>query len=216
MGKGYFFLLTTLPGRGWNMVGTKKWGFFFGPKNPDFGPKIRFFVWDRVFGKMALVTLGVGSVLAPSDLFLSISNEAFLQYFVTLWQDSPFKHLFRITSLQHPLRTSGCFQTLNSYLKEFLEDPQSFPVDRVIQGGLNIYPSKYFTLQVPPSAWLHLHLDLLPPSSSDSFRSLNFSNIFQDHQERLVFQHLEMTSLWRKFHVWAASGHVLCDLRCVI
>ena len=26
-----------------------KVGFFFGPKNPDFGPKIRFFVWDPVF-----------------------------------------------------------------------------------------------------------------------------------------------------------------------
>ena len=49
MGKGYFFLLTTLPGRGWNMVGTKKWLFFFGPKNPDFGPKSIFFVWDAVF-----------------------------------------------------------------------------------------------------------------------------------------------------------------------
>ena len=148
--------------------------------------------------------------------FLSISNEAFLQYFVTLWQDTLFLNLFDITSLQHPLRTSGCFQTLNSYLKEFLEDPQSFPVDRVIQGGLNIYPSKYFTLQVPPSDWLHLHLDLLPPSSSHSFRSHNFSNVFQDHQERLGFLHLEMTSLWRKFHVWAAAGQLLCDLRCVI
>ena len=31
------------------MVGTKKWLFFFGPKNPHFGPKIRFFVWDPVF-----------------------------------------------------------------------------------------------------------------------------------------------------------------------
>ena len=49
MGKGYFFLLTTLPGRGWNMAAIKKCTFFLGPKNPDFGPKIRFFVWDRVF-----------------------------------------------------------------------------------------------------------------------------------------------------------------------
>ena len=31
------------------MVRIKKWTFFFGPKNPDFGPKIRFFVWDPVF-----------------------------------------------------------------------------------------------------------------------------------------------------------------------
>ena len=31
------------------MVSGEKWGFFFGPKNPDFGPKIRFFVWDPVF-----------------------------------------------------------------------------------------------------------------------------------------------------------------------
>ena len=31
------------------MVRPKKWVFFFGPKNPDFGPKIRFFVWDPVF-----------------------------------------------------------------------------------------------------------------------------------------------------------------------
>ena len=31
------------------MVRVQKWAFFFGPKNPDFGPKIRFFVWDPVF-----------------------------------------------------------------------------------------------------------------------------------------------------------------------
>ena len=31
------------------MVRIKKCMFFFGPKNPDFGPKIRFFVWDPVF-----------------------------------------------------------------------------------------------------------------------------------------------------------------------
>ena len=123
-----------------------------------------------------------------------------------------FQTCFTNTSLQHPLRTSRCFQTLNSYLKEFLEDPQSFPVDRVIQGGLNIYPSKYFTLQVPPSVWLHLHLDLLPPSSS-TWIFQTFSRIIRSVW---VFLHLEMTSLWRKFHMWAAAGHVLCDLRCVI
>ena len=43
--------------------------FFLGPKNPDFGPKIRFFSYGTpFFGKGALVTLGVSSVLAPSDL----------------------------------------------------------------------------------------------------------------------------------------------------
>ena len=31
------------------MVRIQKWLFFFGPKNPHFGPKIRFFVWDPVF-----------------------------------------------------------------------------------------------------------------------------------------------------------------------
>ena len=122
-----------------------------------------------------------------------------------------FQTCFTNTSLQHPLRTSRCFQTLNSYLKEFLEDPQSFPVDRVIQGGLNIYPSKYFTLQVPPSDWLHLHLDLLPPSSSHSFRSLNFSNIFQDHWSIWFF------NIW-KWHLY--DGNSTCELQqdmcCVI
>ena len=40
-----------------------------GPKNPDFGPKIRFFSdGTPFFVKGAFVTLGVGSVLAPSDL----------------------------------------------------------------------------------------------------------------------------------------------------
>ena len=79
--------------------------------------------------------------------------------------------------------------------QEFLEDPQSFPQDRVIQGGLNIYPSKYFTLQVPPSEWLHLHLDLLPPSSSTFARDPEFFKRFPGSLDRLVFQHLEMTSL---------------------
>ena len=32
MGKGYFFLLTTLSGRGWNMAAIKKCTFFWGPK----------------------------------------------------------------------------------------------------------------------------------------------------------------------------------------
>ena len=31
------------------MVRIQKWLFFFGPKNPVFGPKLIFFVWDRVF-----------------------------------------------------------------------------------------------------------------------------------------------------------------------
>ena len=31
------------------MVSGEKWAFFFGPKNPDFGPKLIFFVWDPVF-----------------------------------------------------------------------------------------------------------------------------------------------------------------------
>ena len=41
--------------------------------NPDFGPKIRVFIWDPVFVKGAFVTLGVGSVLAPSDLLCNFS-----------------------------------------------------------------------------------------------------------------------------------------------
>ena len=53
---------------------------FFGPKNPDFGPKIRFFVWDPVFGKVALVTLGVGSVLAPSDLVCDFSFPSYVRF----------------------------------------------------------------------------------------------------------------------------------------
>ena len=38
----YFFLWTTLPGRGRNMVRGKKCNIFFWPKFSDFGPKIRF------------------------------------------------------------------------------------------------------------------------------------------------------------------------------
>ena len=49
LGKGNFFLLTTFPGRGRNMVRIKKWVFFFGPKFSVFGPKIRFLIWDRDF-----------------------------------------------------------------------------------------------------------------------------------------------------------------------
>ena len=49
MGKGYFFLLTTLHGVGRNMVRVQKCMFFFWPENPDFGPKIRFLIWDPDF-----------------------------------------------------------------------------------------------------------------------------------------------------------------------
>ena len=49
LGKGNFFLLTTFPGRGRNMVRLKKWTLFFGPKFSVFGPKIRFLIWDRDF-----------------------------------------------------------------------------------------------------------------------------------------------------------------------
>ena len=41
--------------------------------NPDFGSKIRVFIWDPVFVKGAFVTLSVGSVLAPSDLLCNFS-----------------------------------------------------------------------------------------------------------------------------------------------
>merc|ERR1712020_381746 len=49
LGKGYFFLLTTPPGRGRNMVRIQKCSFFLGPKIPDFGPEIRFLIWAPDF-----------------------------------------------------------------------------------------------------------------------------------------------------------------------
>merc|ERR1712218_389083 len=58
LGKGYFFLCTTLPGRGLNIVRIKKWVFFFGPKNSDFGPKIHFFIWKPVFSHCNLGSPG--------------------------------------------------------------------------------------------------------------------------------------------------------------
>ena len=42
LAKGYFFLWTTLSGRGRNMVRGNKCMFFFGSKFSDFCPKIRF------------------------------------------------------------------------------------------------------------------------------------------------------------------------------
>ena len=42
LGKRVFFLLTTLPGRGQNMVAIKKW-FFFGPQKSGFRPENPFF-----------------------------------------------------------------------------------------------------------------------------------------------------------------------------
>ena len=42
LGKVYFFLWTTLPGHGRNMVRVKKWILFFWPKFSDFNPKVRF------------------------------------------------------------------------------------------------------------------------------------------------------------------------------
>ena len=66
--KGYFFLLTTPPGHGRNMVRTEKCIFFGGPKIPDFGPKIRFLIWDPDFCQRGVCSprrwlrLGVGPV----------------------------------------------------------------------------------------------------------------------------------------------------------
>merc|ERR1712212_1116306 len=68
LGKGYFFLLTTPPGRGRNMVRTEKCIFFGGPKISDFGPKIRFLIWDPDFCQRGVCSprrwlrLGVGPV----------------------------------------------------------------------------------------------------------------------------------------------------------
>ena len=62
------------------MVSGEKWVFFFGPKNPDFGPKLIFSYGTPFFGKVALVTLGVGSVLAPSDLFCDFSFPSYARF----------------------------------------------------------------------------------------------------------------------------------------
>ena len=47
--KGTFSFPQLLPVVARTWLGLKSVCFFFGPKNPDFGPKIRFFVWDPVF-----------------------------------------------------------------------------------------------------------------------------------------------------------------------
>ena len=80
MGKGYFFLLTTLPGRGWNMVGTKKCPFFLASKIRIWARKSVFSYGTPFFGKVALVTLGVGSVLAPSDLVCDFSFPSYVRF----------------------------------------------------------------------------------------------------------------------------------------
>ena len=80
MGKGYFFLLTTLSGRGWNMAAIKKWAFFLAPKIRISARKSVFSYGTAFFGKVALVTLGVGSVLAPSDLVCDFSFPSYVRF----------------------------------------------------------------------------------------------------------------------------------------
>ena len=68
--KRVLFSCTTLPGRGLNMVSTKKWTFF-GPKNSDFGLKIRFCF------RTPFVSFGETVDLAPADRFFDFSFPIF-------------------------------------------------------------------------------------------------------------------------------------------
>ena len=52
LGKGNFFLLTTFPGRGRNMVRAKKCMFFFWPKIFGFRPENPFFYMGPQFSSM--------------------------------------------------------------------------------------------------------------------------------------------------------------------
>ena len=53
---------------------------FFGPKNPDFGPKSVFSYGTPFFVKGAFVTLGVGSVLAPTYLVYDFSFPSYARF----------------------------------------------------------------------------------------------------------------------------------------
>ena len=50
------------------MVRTKKWVFFFGPKNSDFGPKIRFSYGNLFFCTESRIAQVVTQILRPTDL----------------------------------------------------------------------------------------------------------------------------------------------------
>ena len=63
--KGYFFLLTTLPRHGRNIVRLRKW-MSFGPKNMDFDPK-RKSSRERQRSK-EVETQGVFNICAAQDL----------------------------------------------------------------------------------------------------------------------------------------------------
>ena len=132
-----------------------------------------------------------------------------------LRQDSLFSNLFCITSLQHLLRTSGCSQTLNSYLKNFWRSPifSSRPGDSRW--------SQYISFKVLHAPGSSIRLASF---ASRSFTPLvvNLAEVpelfkyFPGLLERLGFQHLEITSLWRKFHVSCSRTCVvwckMCDL----
>ena len=53
---------------------------FFGPKNQDFGRKSVFLYGTPFFVKGAFVTLGVGSVLAPSYLVYDFSFPSYARF----------------------------------------------------------------------------------------------------------------------------------------
>ena len=104
-----------------------------------------------------------------------------------------------------------------SYLKEFLEDPQSFPVDWVFPRW-----SQYLSL-VLHSPGVHIRMASFT-SRCASFTPLvvnqmSFSDVPEffsvpETTECQGFQHLEMTSLWREFCVsWrtCAVWFKMCD-----
>ena len=81
LGKGYFFLSTSFPGRGRTWLGLfKEVNVFLAPKIRISARKSVFSYGTPFFGKVALVTLGIGSVLAPSDLLCDFSFPSYARF----------------------------------------------------------------------------------------------------------------------------------------
>ena len=148
-------------------------------------------------------------------LFIHFCTFAKISWFRT-------KSCFKLFCSTHHKITLAVGLRQCSYLKEFLKDPQSFPVDWLFQ------------------RW-SLYISLVLHATGVSFRMASFTSRcvsfiplivnqmscsdvpeffiffgFLEKPECRGFQSLEMTSLWREFPCELAAGHVLCDLRCVI
>ena len=67
LGKGFFFLWTTLPGRGWNMVSIEEVNVFLPQKSKFWTKNLFFLLWAPDFCQF--VALNVAVLLAPLDRF---------------------------------------------------------------------------------------------------------------------------------------------------